>query len=149
MFKVSKKCSFQVFEYSDPDKHILKRVTQLEIEPISEIPILLNNGSYEGVIGLVTPPEQDIFTIKCSHNDDLDLKVEVGPIVPNENYSIDASISRWNVPIKLTYTKTEGVDPDQAPIRFLFLSFIDVTSGNKENHHAFAKHLLRVSLSGQ
>ena len=65
MFKISKTCSFQVFEYSDPDKHILKKVTQLEVEPVSEILILLKNNSYEGVIDLLTPPEKNIFTIKC------------------------------------------------------------------------------------
>ena len=101
------------------------------------------------MIDLFTPPEKDIFTIKCLHIDGQDLMIEVGAIVPNESNEIGAPINHWNVPIKLTYTKPSVHDPDQDQVRSFFLSFIDVTSGDMEKHHAFAKHLLKVDLTDQ
>ena len=58
---------FYVFEYADPDRHILKRVTLLIVEPIHEAPTvcLPLQSEKEGRLIIETPPDKDIFTVKC------------------------------------------------------------------------------------
>lgn len=59
---------FQVFEYADPDRNELRRVTLLVIEPVCEAPTSFKVpgiGTTEGFLDIKTPEEKDVFSIKC------------------------------------------------------------------------------------
>ena len=133
MLNLLKKTSFQIFEYEDFERHILRKVTLLHVEPVKTLDIRFEReATIQRVLEIKTPLDAEIFTVNTHFLDSWpDLKIEVGNVVPNKDIDNQGQLpTDWIAPISITYDKTAAVEhePDLPALRQVFISFINATS---------------------
>ena len=96
---------FRIFEYLDPDRHLLSKVTLLEVEPACETLLSLAKGVCEQQVEIevLSPAQMDVFTVRCKHQASEDILVEVGSIVPSSRNEPGEPITIWTVPLKVAH----------------------------------------------
>ena len=116
-----------IYEYADPDRHILSLVTLLIVEPVYETPSTYHvplRSFTKGSIMIETPQDIDIFTIRCSHTSSMPqaLCILVDSIVPDSNLNKPDEVIRfWKVPFKLSHigNKTKFTGPITVNLAFI------------------------------
>ena len=149
LLKIAEAKEFQVFEYADPDRHFLKRVTRLVAEPVYEAPRIFKvplQGTVEGKLLVESPAERDVFDVKCQHTSlaQVGLTLEVVSITPDRKLNEPgAPIRHWRAHFRL---KQEGECPEPGETKDISLAFIDATPVQRELQKVFARHLIQVQV---